>query len=53
MPMGDYGMISRFCGEGFGSAVTFGASGIPSAPGQIEVGNLNKMLRLLHDSMNI
>ena len=46
-------MISRICGEVFGSAVTFGAGGIPSAPGQIEVGNLNKMLRLLHDSMNI
>ena len=53
MSMGGNGMISRICGEVFGSAVTFGAGGIPSAPGQIEVGNLNKMLRLLHDSMNI
>lgn len=35
MSMGPVGMISRLCGEVFGSALTFGAVGKVSAPGQI------------------
>lgn len=48
MSMDRKGMVSRISGEIFGSAITFGAVGIPSAPGQIEVCELDKILNLLH-----
>ena len=51
MSMGREGLISRLCGEVFGSAVTFGAVGQTSAPGQIEAGKLREMLRMLHEEM--
>lgn len=44
MSMSKLGAVSRVCGEVFGSAVTFGALERASAPGQIEIGALRKML---------
>jgi len=42
------GLISRISGEVFGSAMTFGVVGQPSAPGQIPVMDLAQVLNLLH-----
>lgn len=47
MSMGGYGVISRVSGETFGSAVTFGAVGKTSAPGQLEAGRLKDVLEAL------
>lgn len=49
MAMGALGRISRIAGEMFGSAVTFGAVGGCSAPGQLDVASLRTVLDLLHD----
>ncbi len=49
MSMSKEGVISRFSGEFFGSALTFAAIGKESAPGQVEAGNLKKILRQIHD----
>ena len=46
--MGEAGLESRVCGEAFGSALTFGCLDKPSAPGQMEVGELAHILRALH-----
>lgn len=51
MSMGPVGMISRLCGEVFGSALTFGAIGKVSAPGQIGCKDLAHVLNLIHRSM--
>lgn len=51
MSMAGTGVISRLCGEVFGSALTFGAAGKASAPGQMEVGELKTVLGLLHKSL--
>lgn len=48
MSMGKDGIISRLCGEIFGSAVTFGTIGMASAPGQIDLDSMNMVLDLLH-----
>lgn len=48
MSMGETGVISRVCGEVFGSAVTFGSVGKASAPGQMEAEELYTVLCLLH-----
>ena len=48
MSMGRLGVISRMCGELFGSAVTFASAGQPSAPGQVPVKELREILKLLH-----
>lgn len=48
MSMAQTGMISRLCGEIFGSALTFGAAGKASAPGQIAVGDLDQILTVIH-----
>lgn len=48
MSMGGTGLVSRLCGEVFGSAVTFGAVGRTSAPGQIDAEELAEVLKLLH-----
>ena len=48
MSMEGIGVISRVCGELFGSALTFGACGLASAPGQMSVENLKTVLTLLH-----
>lgn len=51
MSMAGDGVISRLCGEVFGSAMTFGAVGKTSAPGQVQVEQLNEVLRILHSVM--
>ena len=51
MSMAGTGVISRLCGEVFGSALTFGAAGKASAPGQMEVEDLKTVLELLHKSL--
>lgn len=48
MSMAKDGVISRLCGEVFGSALTFGAAGQTSAPGQIEVERLREVLEIFH-----
>ena len=48
--MGGLGVVSRLAGEAFGSALTFAAAKVASAPGQIEVNELYKVLNLLHES---
>lgn len=51
MSMAGTGVISRLCGEVFGSALTFGAAKKASAPGQMDVENLNIVLNLLHHAL--
>ena len=51
MSMAGTGVISRLCGEVFGSALTFGAVGKASAPGQMGVEDLGTVLELLHKSL--
>ena len=51
MSMSGAGVISRLCGEVFGSAMTFGSSGKASAPGQMDVQDLSVVLELLHKSL--
>ena len=48
MSMSGTGVISRISGESFGSAMTFGAAKKASAPGQIPVAELEKVLNILH-----
>ena len=48
MSMSGTGVISRLCGEVFGSALTFGAVGKVSAPGQMGIEDLTTVLGLLH-----
>lgn len=47
MSMGALGMISRVSGQIFGSAATFGSATTTSAPGQVPVVELRKMLETL------
>lgn len=47
MSMGSLGMISRVSGEVFGSTATFGSAKQASAPGQVPVSELRKMLETL------
>ncbi len=51
MSMGATGLISRLCGEVFGSALTFGCVGQASAPGQINADQLATVLDILHDNI--
>ena len=51
MSMAGTGVISRLCGEVFGSSMTFGAAGKASAPGQMGVNDLNIVLGLLHNAL--
>lgn len=50
MSMSSKGVISRISGETFGSAMTFGAAKRASAPGQLEVEDLDRILHILHGS---
>ncbi len=52
MAMAELGIISRVIGEFTGSAMTFGAGSKPSAPGQISVNRLAKILALLAGNEN-
>lgn len=51
MSMGVDGVLSRVCGEVFGSAITFGAAKKASAPGQMRAEDLKTMLNLLHKGL--
>ena len=51
MSMSATGLISRLCGECFGSALTFGAVGKASAPGQMNASDLSEILNLIHISL--
>ncbi len=51
MSMAGTGLVSRLCGEAFGSALTFGAVGKASAPGQMDASDLSTILNLIHQSM--
>lgn len=51
MSMGPVGLISRLCGETFGSAMTFGAGDKASAPGQMPAKQLKKVLDSIHENM--
>ncbi len=50
MSMGKLGMISRMCGEISGSCITFGAYHTASAPGQINMNDLNTVLDIIHSN---
>lgn len=52
MSMGGLGAISRLSGEVFGSDLTFGMIGEPSAPGQVAVNELRQVLGVIHASVN-
>ena len=47
MSMSGLGAVSRVCGQVFGSVVTFGTVGAASAPGQLEITQLRRMLEQL------
>ena len=51
MSMSGKGVVSRLTGELFGSALTFGATNKISAPGQISIADLRKVIELLHENM--
>lgn len=51
MSMGAMGVISRLAGESFGSSMTFGAAQKASAPGQMDVADLNVVLNAIHQVM--
>lgn len=51
MSMAATGVISRLCGEVFGSALTFGAVGKASAPGQMGAEDLKMVLSTLHSAL--
>ena len=51
MSMGGLGVISRCAGESFGSSITFGAAEKASAPGQLEVSELKKILDTIHKAL--
>lgn len=51
MSMAGEGMVSRLCGEVFGSSLTFGTVSRASAPGQIDVEELAHVLALVHNKL--
>jgi len=51
MSMGGLGAITRLSGEVFGSDLTFGMIGVPSAPGQVEVKQLRQVLDVVHGAV--
>lgn len=48
--MSKLGSATRFLGEQFGSAITFGKDEDASAPGQIDVRSLNTVLKIVHEN---
>ena len=52
MSMGKDGVISRLCGEVFGSCVTFGSHEKASAPGQMQMDDLKTVLEKIHKSIS-
>lgn len=51
MSMAAEGVISRLCGEVFGSCLTFGAAQKASAPGQIGTEELAAVLEIIHNAL--
>lgn len=51
MSMAGQGVVSRLAGEIFGSAMTFGSAKNTSAPGQVNVDELRKVLSLFHKNL--
>ncbi|NMM63823.1 type I 3-dehydroquinate dehydratase [Clostridium sp. P21] len=51
MSMAGKGIVSRISGEIFGSDITFGAAKKVSAPGQIAISDLRKIIELLHNNL--
>ena len=51
MAMGGLGIVTRLAGQVFGSAATFGMVGTPSAPGQIDADELDRILRTIERSL--
>lgn len=51
MAMGKDGLISRLCGETFGSCLTFGCGARASAPGQMDARALRGVLDAVHVSL--
>lgn len=49
MAMGKLGILSRICGEYFGSAITFGSADKVSAPGQIPATELSEIITKMHE----
>lgn len=49
--MGPLGVMTRVCGEAFGSCLTFGTAGQASAPGQIDAKQLRGILEVIHNSL--
>jgi 3-dehydroquinate dehydratase-1 len=49
--MGGKGIVSRICGELFGSSLTFAAGIKASAPGQISLEDLKRTLQLIHNNL--
>lgn len=52
MAMGKDGLISRLCGETFGSCLTFGCGMRASAPGQMEARALKGVLDAVHTGLD-
>jgi len=48
MSMGSLGMVSRISGGVFGSAMTFGSAKQASAPGQVPINELKRILEVLY-----
>lgn len=48
MSMGGMGVVSRLAGESYGSAATFGAAAQASAPGQVGIADLVRVLDIVH-----
>ena len=51
MSMGGYGSLTRLFGGAFGSAMSFAVGAAASAPGQVPIEDLNKVLEILQKSM--
>ena len=51
MAMGGMGMISRISGQIFGSCVTFATVGKASAPGQLPIEDVSRMIERISESM--
>lgn len=48
MSMGGMGVVSRLAGESYGSSATFGAAAQASAPGQVGIADLARVLDIVH-----
>lgn len=51
MSMSPLGLVTRICGETFGSCITFGSVLKPSAPGQIQASKLKEVLQIIHEGL--